>query len=58
MQKSNRIRKKRSVLGSPGPRPPRRLAAGLGPFRDNMCTRITAFAVLRYAPDCGDFGER
>ncbi len=52
MQKSNRIRKKRSVLGSP------RLAAGLGPFRDNMCTRLTAFAVLRYAPDCGDFGER
>ena len=49
-------RKKRSVLGSPGPRPPRRLATGLGPFRDYMCTWLTALAVLRYAPDYGDFG--
>ncbi len=39
-------RKKRSVLG------------GLGPFRDNMCTRLTALAALRYAPDSKGFRER
>ena len=27
-------RKERSALGSPGPRPPGRLATGLGPFRE------------------------
>ena len=26
-------------------------------FRDNMCTWLTALAVLRYAPDYGDFGD-
>ena len=26
-------------------------------FRDYMCTWLTALAVLRYAPDYGDFGQ-
>ena len=34
-------RTERSVLGSPGPRPPRRLATGLGPFRDNLGKWLT-----------------
>ena len=47
-QAASVARKERSVLGSPGPRPPRRLATGLRPFRDNIRAWLTiAVAVLR-----------
>ena len=46
LKEASVARKKRSVL------------RGLGPFRDNMCTWLTALTVLRYAPDYGDFSER